>query len=99
MRAWPTALVCCVLSACATAKTAGIMTPEDPCGGANATAFYAEESCERIRAQSTENALLDDYRKCVDQNVSDPTRCSAILQGLHAYSINVGSNQNQVPAK
>ncbi len=80
------ALVGCALSACSAAGLAA----DDPCRSQFGPALVA--ACEQNRAASTHNALLDDYRKCVDANVTDPTKCSAILQGLHAYSVNVGAN-------
>jgi hypothetical protein len=80
------------LTVAAMGCTAG-MTNDDPCRSEALTPVFAAW-CEHNRAGSTRNALLDDYRKCVDVNVSDPTKCSAILQGLNAYSVNVGSNQN-----
>ncbi len=75
--------------------TAG-MTSDDPCRSQAITPAFAAV-CENNRASSSRNALLDDYRKCVDANVNDPTKCSAILQGLHAYSVNVGSNRGPNP--
>jgi len=86
------ALVGCLSAAGCTAG----MTSDDPCRSEAISPVFAA-ACEQKRAASTKNALLDDYRKCVDVNVSDPTKCSAILQGLNAYSVNVGSNRGQNP--
>ena len=85
------ALGCALLSGCWDGVKEAALTPDDPCrsvspGGGRITA------CEQFRAVSDKNALLDDYRKCVDANAKDPTRCSAILQGLNAYSVNIGKN-------
>jgi hypothetical protein len=90
------ALGCALLSGCWAEVKEAALTADDPCrsvtpGGSRIT------TCEQLRAVSNKNALLDDYRKCVDANAKDPTRCSAILQGLNAYSVNVG--ENQTPTK
>jgi len=86
-------VVCLPLSGCS--PWAGVkqgMAAGDPCAGVEPGESRVTQ-CEALRATSTKNALLEDYRKCVDANVNDPTKCSAILQGLNAYSVNVGSNQ------
>jgi hypothetical protein len=92
-------LACAVLSGCGGRTPAtqafldAALPPDDPCKAINPGGGRTK-SCEELRAIGIRNALLEDYRKCVDANASDPTRCSAILQGLNAVSINVGSNQN-----
>jgi len=83
------ALLALALSGC----TAGL-TSDDPCRWVAVDPFQVN-NCEVNRSASTQNALLTDYRKCVDANAADPSRCSAILQGLNAYSINTGANQSQ----
>jgi hypothetical protein len=68
------------------------LTPDDPCRWVAVTAGDVN-NCEVNRSASAQNALLADYRKCVDAHPDDPSSCSAILQGLNAYSVNTGSNQ------
>ena len=86
------ALGCVLLTGCWTAKAGP--TADDPCRATIPGGGRVHE-CEELRATSARNALLQDYRKCADANASDPTRCSAILQGLNAYGVNFGSNQPQ----
>lgn len=85
---------CLMLTGCSTTG----MTADDPCRYNALISLMSGAYCEQNRTASTKNALLDDYRKCLDANVSDPTRCSAILQGLNAYSVNVGTNQTSAPS-
>jgi hypothetical protein len=97
-------LVCSSSSGCSVDRAAqnrafmDSLDSSDPCRGVKlGTNIYngktTTQECEELRAASNKNALLEDYRKCVDANATDPTRCSGILQGLNAYSVNVGTNR------